>query len=710
MESRLGRLVLRLGRMPRTTLRSGALPKLTTRRPPRSVRGLVLVLLASAVSLLGPSPAGAARSEFYGIAQGPNLDATDIQGMAGVKVHTARFLIQWRYANPSAGTFRWGGTDKEIGNLAARDIRAVPFVWGCPTWTGCAGPSRPPVDTTTEVQAWQTFLKALVGRYGPGGYYWSHAYQQQHPGATPVPVHSWQAWNEPNLTKYFYPGGTVAQGALKHAKLLHYFHDAVKAQDPTADIVLAGMVPNGDSQAWDYLNGLYGVSGFKNDFDVAALHPYAANLSDFTTYIQKFRNVMTYHNDGATPLWLTEFGWGSGTPDGWVNVGPTGQRDKLDGAFKLVLKNRSAWNIGRLFWFTWRDPAAGSNYAHLCTFCGTAGLLNYNRTLKPAYYAFKAFTTETTKPTVSITSGPAQGSLINDSTPSFSFTATDNYPGSTFVCRVDSGTFRPCAASYTLAKLSDSSHTFYVKAIDAAGNESAVVSRSFTVDATPPTVTAPAQSFPLHAQISQSSLPVRLGWTGTDNRTTQSNLKFDLNKRTYQSGAWGAWSSVLADTSLRATVRYLILGSQYQFEARSKDEAGNASAFEAGAAFTPTLLQESAATYTAGGSWVTQAQSDASGGSVKISTKAGASATFAFTGGGVGVVMPLRSTLGSVKICLDPGTASESCSTVDLSPASGLGARMIVFARNGLSAAVQHHVKVTVLSGRADLDAFAILR
>jgi hypothetical protein len=689
-------------------VRSGSDRGLTTRPGPRSVLGLVLALAALAASLLAPSPAAAARSEFYGIAQGPTLDATDMQGMAGVNVHTVRFLIQWRYANPSSGSFQWGGTDKEIGNLAAQGIRAVPFVWGCPTWTGCAGPSRPPVDTTTEINAWQTFLKALVGRYGPGGYYWSHAYKQQHPGATPVPVHAWQAWNEPNLTKYFYPGGTVAQGALKYAKLVGYFHDAVKAQDPNALIVLAGMVPNGDSLAWDYLNGLYGVSGFKSDFDVAALHPYAANLSDFTNYIQKFRNVMTYHNDGATPLWLTEFGWGSGPPDGYVNVGPTGQKDKLNGSFKLLLQHRSAWNIGRLFWFTWRDPAAGSNYAHLCTFCGTAGLLNYNRTHKPAYDAFKAYTTETVKPTVSITSGPAQGSFTNDSTPTFSFTGTDNYPGFGFACRVDTGTYKTCTSPYTLPARSDGSHTFYVKAIDAAGNESAVASRSFTVDTNPPTVTAPVQSLVLNTQLtSSSSVPVRVGWSGSDDRTSQSNLKFDLNKRTYQSGAWGAWSSILTNTSLRATTPFLTPGQKAQYEARSKDQAGNASAFKAGAGFTPKLLQETAATYT--GTWATQAQSDASGGSVKTSSQAGATATFAFTSKSAAVVMPERSTLGSVKICLDPGTASESCSTVDLSPASGLGARMIVFARNALST-VQHHVKVTVVSGRADLDALAVLQ
>ena len=124
-------------------------------------------------------------------------------------------------------------------------------------------------------------------------------------------------------------------------------------------------------------------------------------------------------------------------------------------------------------------------------------------------------------------------------------------------------------------------------------------------------------------------------------------------------------------------------------------------------AFTATVLQESAVAYT--GAWRTESQANASGGAVKTSSQAGATATFAFTGKDAGVVMPLRSTLGSVMICLDPATASQSCATVDLSPPSGQGARTIVFARKQLTASVQHHIRITVLSGRADLDALARL-
>ena len=49
---------------------------------------------------------------------------------------------------------------------------------------------------------------------------------------------------------------------------------------------------------------------------------------------------------------------------------------------------------------------------------------------------------------------------------------------------------RPAPRRYTrTAPLSDGTHTFYVKAIDAAGNESAIISRQFVTDTTPPQTT-----------------------------------------------------------------------------------------------------------------------------------------------------------------------------------------------------------------------------
>jgi hypothetical protein len=451
------------------------------------VTRLAIVLTGLALSLFAASPAEAARTEFFGIAQGLPLDAQDLQGMAALRIRTDRFLLEWRYVEPSRNSFRWGPIDKIVGSLASHGIRAVPFLWGSPSWAR-PGPSRPPVGSAFAETAWRNFLKAAVARYKPGGSYWTHGYPQRYgAGAKPLPVQSWQIWNEPNVTKYFDPGQTVGHAARQYARLLQISHDAIKSRDPQAQIVLAGMLPNANSLAWDFLNGLYSLPGFKNNFDVAALHPYARDLDQLRVAIEQFRRVMTYHRDGATPLWLTEVGWGSAPPDSsGINKGPSGQRQMLTASFKLILSHRSAWNVQRLFWFLWRDPAAGSPYARLCSWCGSAGPLYYNRVPKPAYSAFTSFAGETTPPQASLTSGPGEGRFIRDSTPSFSFVSNED--GSTFVCHVDAQPFKPCSSRHTVGPL-NGAHTFFVKAIDAPGNESAVLSRSFTVDTVAPAVT-----------------------------------------------------------------------------------------------------------------------------------------------------------------------------------------------------------------------------
>ncbi len=182
---------------------------------------------------------------------------------------------------------------------------------GIPAWVR-PGPSRPPVNSTSAQNQWQNFLKAAVARYGPTGSYWTTRYRQLYgANATPLPIQSWQVWNEPNLKKYFDPGNTTGHGVDQYAQLVRISHAAIKSRDPQARIVLGGMLGYGDPLAWDFLKGLYKRPGVKDRFDVAALHPYTGSLDRFRSQILQIRTVMANHGDAATPLWLTEFGWGS---------------------------------------------------------------------------------------------------------------------------------------------------------------------------------------------------------------------------------------------------------------------------------------------------------------------------------------------------------------------------------------------------------------
>jgi hypothetical protein len=78
----------------------------------------------------------------------------------------------------------------------------------------------------------------------------------------------------------------------------------------------------------------------------------------------------------------------------------------------------------------------------------------------------------------------APGLVSNSTSPTFSFSDAD--PGVTFDCRLDKGAFPPCTSPKAYASVAEGPHTFYVKAVDALGNESEAASYSWTIDITPP--------------------------------------------------------------------------------------------------------------------------------------------------------------------------------------------------------------------------------
>lgn len=81
-----------------------------------------------------------------------------------------------------------------------------------------------------------------------------------------------------------------------------------------------------------------------------------------------------------------------------------------------------------------------------------------------------------------ITSGPTGTTGGNDT---FAFAAE---AGAVFECRLDAGAWATCTSPKAYSALSDGSHTFDVRATDRAGNVSTATSRSWTVDATAPTI------------------------------------------------------------------------------------------------------------------------------------------------------------------------------------------------------------------------------
>lgn len=100
--------------------------------------------------------------------------------------------------------------------------------------------------------------------------------------------------------------------------------------------------------------------------------------------------------------------------------------------------------------------------------------------------ATRSWTVDLTDPDTTITGGPSGSS--NQTQPSFAFAS--NETGATFRCRLDGSAWQECATPRTVGQLSAGSHTFQVRAHDAAGNrDGSPASRTWTVDLTAPDTT-----------------------------------------------------------------------------------------------------------------------------------------------------------------------------------------------------------------------------
>jgi hypothetical protein len=384
----------------------GSAARASMRRP--TVLGhLIAVAGVTVALLLGGCGSGSstdtsasgsgAPTDFFGVDPGVAPDAQDFQQMSHAQVASVRLGLNWAAVQPIRGPYNWRLPDSLISGLAAEGIGYLPVLSTTPGWVAPQA-TTPPLASSQASESWAQFLKAAVERYGPHGSFWRPApdggaspfHTLCRCNADPRPITSWQVWNEPSLTHYF----TAPSPVTSYAKLLQISHDAITSVDPQAQIVLAGVpgfAAKGGLDAWQFLGELFQVPGVNNNFDVVALHPYARDVDQLEMEIKKVRAVMKENGDEAKPLWITELGWGSDPPDRFgFNKGVDGQEHLLTQSFTLLLRERAAWNIGRVYWFEWRDPPSSAQVG--CSFCTSAGLLRNNRQPKPAYDAYTHFT------------------------------------------------------------------------------------------------------------------------------------------------------------------------------------------------------------------------------------------------------------------------------------------------------------------------------
>jgi hypothetical protein len=280
---------------------------------------------------------------------------------------------------PAHGVCNWVNLDAQIGNAAEAGARVVPILSDVPGYI-YRQTTRPPLNGDARA-GWEDFLDAAVRRYGPDGEFWKTSYTNPPYEGDPHPIEEWQVWNEPNGKRYFYP----KPNPRKYAYLVSLTADVIRAADPEAQVLLAGMFGTAEVELPKFLKGMYAVPGIEDDFDAISVHPYAKGIHEMELQIKWARKVAKKAGDGGVSMWITELGWASGEGGHPLEKGEEGQAKLLGKAFAALGEHHRDWNVDGIIWFTWQDRIDES----VCEFCMSAGLFDYRSHSKEAYAAFK---------------------------------------------------------------------------------------------------------------------------------------------------------------------------------------------------------------------------------------------------------------------------------------------------------------------------------
>jgi Glycosyl hydrolase catalytic core len=339
------------------------------------MRRALLVIGMGLLSLAPVAHASVPRS-FVGLY---DEDASGLRDEARLGVGIVRQPFDWSRVERSPGEFDFSVYDDYVAKAADAGMSVLPILSRPPEFR-----SSRPADSTSRAMyppasktAFANFVTAAVRRYGPDGTFWV-----AHPRVPFLPIHAWQIWNEPNIPNFWRSGPS----AKKYVALLRVGAQAVRAADPGAEVVAAGL-PNSNLGVpfLRYLDDMY-RAGAKGLFDTLAIHPYSRDVRGLLGLAEDARAVMDRWGDHSR-LWITEFGWSTGGDASAFRVSERGQADRIAASLSALIAERRALRLRGFIFFKWRDsvapPDLGSDPWPMHT-----GLLDADGVPKRGFWAF----------------------------------------------------------------------------------------------------------------------------------------------------------------------------------------------------------------------------------------------------------------------------------------------------------------------------------
>jgi len=252
-------------------------------------------------------------------------------------------VFPWREIEPTQNQFHWEVPDRIVAGTEYYGLDLIVRLDQHPAWASAVDQSlNAPPDKPED---YEDYVRRVVGRYRGR-------------------VKAYIIWNEPNLAIEW--GGQPPDPAA-FTELLRLGYETVKAADPHALVVAAGLAPtnSNDSQAMDervFLEGMY-RAGAGRFFDVLAAHPYnfgqapSAPASDREhpafRRLAELRQIMVENGDRPKPVWISEMGWTIDPPPEQPDIGVNleEQADYLVEALDIVRREWpwvelvTVWNL-----------------------------------------------------------------------------------------------------------------------------------------------------------------------------------------------------------------------------------------------------------------------------------------------------------------------------------------------------------------------------
>ena len=341
-------------------------------------RYCVLGLIAVSLALLAGAPASAqspAPDPRFGIVEAFVNSEAASQAGAGY----TRIILRWDVIQPGSGA-DWKPAnvpDPLVKQELAAGREVVAVLIGTPAWASADGSNDP--RAVPNMTHWEHFVRHVA---------------QQYRGR----IRHWIIWNEPDVWDAMHPGSTWLGSEEDYYRLLKTAYLAIKEEDPTLQVHMAGLTYFWDQQHGrrQYLDRLLDViladpeaTNHGLYFDGVIYHLYYKPLQA-PQIIGEIQSILGGHGVTARELWINE-----------TNAPPSEDAQEPPRAaprFRVSLLEQSAFVIQEFS----LAFAAGANRVEFYKLRNSSdhpenaepyGMLRGDDSRRPVFNAYRAMTT-----------------------------------------------------------------------------------------------------------------------------------------------------------------------------------------------------------------------------------------------------------------------------------------------------------------------------